>query len=323
MSKSLKISLVVGGIIVVLGSVVTALYFSNNRTGYALDADYSYNMAEEAVYPGEGSFGLAMDDAVPSPSAAMGKRVTAQSANTGGASAPVKPEAQQERLVIKTGSMSMVVENVRAGVKAIGDYAVQKGGFIVYSNIYKSGIAPYGEITVRIPAKDFDQGIEDVKAMGEVTSQSVNGQDVTEEYVDLDAQLVNLRAGEQQFLEIMKKAVKIEDILAVQTQLTYIRGQIESIQGRMKYLRQSADLSTLTVHLSTDPDVLPSVDTEDQWKPWGAVKNSFRQLVDLGKGLIDVLIWLVVFVPLWFVISLAVWGVVRLVKRLSRGKNIQ
>jgi len=214
---------------------------------------------------------------------------------------------KNERMIIKTGSLSMVVKDVNEVIVGITKYATDNGGFVVYSNIYKSGIAPTGEVTVRIPVNVFDTGIDEIKKMGEIKSESVNGQDVTEEYVDLDLQLKNLRAAENQFLQIMNRAVKIEDVLAVQRELTNVRGQIESIQGRMKYLSQSVELSTLTVYLSTDPNELPTLNPEDKWKPWAQVKDAARSLIAVSKSLVNLIIWLVVFLPVWLIIFGLVW----------------
>ncbi len=216
-----------------------------------------------------------------------------------------------DRLIIKNGSLTMVVKDVKVAVSAIIKYAESKGGFVVNSNITKDGLAPYAELTVRIPATEFDNGLGEVKQMGEVKSELVNGQDVTEEYVDLQAQLKNLSASESQFLEIMKRAVKIEDVLAVQRELTNVRGQIEGIQGRIKYLEQSAKLSSLTVYLSTDPNVLPALDQENKWKPMAEVKAAARSLVVVGKALVNLMIWLVIYIPLWILIVLIVLGVRR------------
>lgn len=225
---------------------------------------------------------------------------------------------ETDRLIIKTGSVAMVVDDVKVSVQIISDYAKANEGFVVSSNVYKQGVGLSGHVTIRIPSEKFDEKIDDIKEMGEVTSESVNGQDVTEEYVDLEAQMKNLKATETQFLEIMRRAYKIEDVLAVQRELTNVRDRIERIEGRMKYLTQSASLSTLTVHLSTDPDNLPAVDSADKWKPFGVVKNAFRSLLSVVKSFANLIIWLVVYIPLWIAIGLVVWFVVRFVKKRMR-----
>lgn len=244
-----------------------------------------------------------------------------ESGESGAAVSDSAQDLKTDRMIIKTGSLAMVVKDVKSGVAAITQYAEKNGGFVVSSNVRKQGVAPYGEITIRIPSKLFDKGVADLKSMGQVESEQVNGQDITEEYVDLTAQLKNLRAAEEQFLVIMKQATQINDILSVQRELTNIRGQIERIQGQMKYLEQSAKLSTISAYLSTDPDVLPAVDQQDKWKPLGQVKSAARSLLSVGKGLANLIIWLIIYIPLWLVIGLAVWGLVKGV-RWVRGRRI-
>ena len=227
-----------------------------------------------------------------------------------------------ERLIIKTGSLAIVVKDVNESVAKITAYAKAKGGFVVSSNIYKYGIAPRADVTIRIPVKEFDASVGEAKSLGDVESEQVNGQDVTEEYVDLDAQIRNLRATENQLMEIMKRSGTIPDVLAVQRELTEVRRDIERIQGRMKYLTQSSELSTLTVSLSTDPDALPVVEQgKDTWKPFAVLKDAVRSLLEVGKVLINFLIVFVVYIPVWFLIGLVIWVVVKIIKHFTRGKH--
>ncbi|OGH80118.1 MAG: hypothetical protein A3G08_02710 [Candidatus Magasanikbacteria bacterium RIFCSPLOWO2_12_FULL_47_9b] len=243
-------------------------------------------------------------------------------AATPGPKEPGQPDdGSVNRLIIKTGSLSMVVEDVAQTIADISAFAGQEKGFVVASQISQADIAPSGSITIRIPSARFDAAVAAVSNMGEVENRSVNGQDVTEEYVDLDAQLGNLRAAESQFLEIMKKAIRIDDILAVQRELTTVRAHIEQIEGRMKYLKQSADLSTLTVYLSTDPEGLPAIDDSDSWKPIAVVKEAMRSLTDLGKGLVSAIIWVVIYIPLWLLLFLVVYLVRRVIRRKRMQKN--
>src|SRR3990167_7058950 len=285
MSKSLKIISWAVGILVLIFVIITVLIIKNSYQE-KVTARNSATMYES------GSFGLTYGatTGLGQSSGLMAKVQEKFAGNDSGAdygagaSADSAQDLKTDRMIIKTGSLAMVVEDVKAGVAIITQYAEKKGGFVVSSNVNKQGVAPYGEITIRIPSKLFDKGVADLKTMGEVESEQVNGQDVTEEYVDLTSQLKNLRAAEDQFLFIMKQATQINDILAVQRELTNIRGQIERIQGQMKYLEQSAKLSTISAYLSTDPDVLPAVDQQDKWTPWGQVKSAARSLLSVSKG---------------------------------------
>ncbi|MFH1533404.1 MAG: DUF4349 domain-containing protein [Nitrospirota bacterium] len=227
-------------------------------------------------------------------------------------------ESYDERMIIKTGSLSIVVDDVRKSVEDIVNYAEEKGGFLVTSNVNKSGIDMNGYLTVRVPSEFLDDAIAYIKEMGDVEDERIDGQDITEEYVDLEAKLGNLQATEKQFLEIMKTAVRIEDVLAVQKELSSVRGNIESIEGRMKYLKESVDLSSLTVYLSTDPSTLPVINEEDKWKPFAIFKEALRSLLDTGKGVLNALIWLGVYLPVVIVLLLIVWGIKRYLIRKKK-----
>ncbi len=230
--------------------------------------------------------------------------------------------APSERLIIRSGQISLVVKEVPVVLKQIADFAARKGGFVVESNVYKNGLAPYGVITVRLPVKEFSQGVQEVKALGEVASESVHGTDVTEEFVDLDSRVRNLHATEDQFLLIMKQAVRIQDVLEVQSRLSNVRSEIEVIQGRMKFLRQSAELSSLTVNVSPDPSVLPvAPSAADEWKPIAVLKEALRSLRSVGTEIASGAIWVLVFFPVWVVGLIALWLLKKLIAFLLRSKN--
>ncbi|MFA4830556.1 MAG: DUF4349 domain-containing protein [Patescibacteria group bacterium] len=271
--------------------------------------------------------GVSVDGASPPPADMVFSKRVSLTAEESMASPQIAPgssgngaDQSIDRLVIKTGRFSIVVKEVREAAQAVNDYAIQKGGFVVSSDISQTGLAPYATVVIRVPVKVFDEGVGEIKNLGEVESEYIEGQDVTEEFVDLDARLKNLRATENQYLEIMKKAIKIEDILQVQNYLSAVRAEIESLQGRMKYLRESADMSTLTVYLSTDPEVLPIVDSQDKWKPWSEVKTAARSLLGLGKGLSYLIIWFVIYIPLWAFVGLVISLVYRNMKKRKEKK---
>ena len=98
--------------------------------------------------------------------------------------------------------------------------------------------------------------------------------------------------------------MKIEDILAVQRELTNVRNQIDRLDGRMKFLKESAAFSSLTVHLSSDPEDLPILDDNDTWKPLATVKDAVRGLLNVGRSLADMIIWVLVYIPVWIFLAL-------------------
>jgi hypothetical protein len=314
MSKTAKI---IFGAVVVVIILVIATFLSRTVTNRYLSATSSsgvYKQEQSAV--GYISAPMSNDAEMTVPAGRMGgsdykdavkKRMPSE--------APQIAANEIKRMVVKTGTMSIVVKDVRLGIKKVAEYAEKNGGFVVSSNISQSGNAPYGTIAIRIPSEKFDASLGEAKSLGEVVSEFTQGEDVTGEYYDLDAQLRNLQATEQQFLAIMKQATKIQDILDVQNELTEVRGRIEQIQTRMKVLKQTADYSSLTITLSTDPSVLPVVETQgEKWKPLAEAKEAARDLLDLGKDLVSVVIWVAVFTPVWgfvLIIAFVIWRKVR------------
>lgn len=162
----------------------------------------------------------------------------------------VSAAATSERMVIRTASMALVVDDVTASLNEITNLAEANGGYVVNSDIREDSSRLYANISFRVEAGKFAATLQALRDLAvDVRSESTSGQDVTEEYIDLDAQLRNLEASEAQLLELMDKAGTVEEILKVQQQLTSTRGQIEQIKGRMQYLQQSASLSSIYVSL--------------------------------------------------------------------------
>ncbi|NQU83778.1 MAG: DUF4349 domain-containing protein [Parcubacteria group bacterium] len=334
MSKKAKIFLSIAIAVVLLIFVCVVINYYNN-SDYAYERQLAPRAAMDEVASNEMGMVYGSATGLGSSEGALSKVKSALTkSKSAGSSAPSSQVVNDsssgqtknttERLIIKKGSFSIVVKDVVKSAKAVGEYAIKKGGFLVSSNIYKNqtSLAFTATVVVRIPAKEFDSGVGEYKKLGEVKSQSVTGQDVTEEYVDLSAQMKNLKATEEQFLTIMKKAVEIKDILSVQRELTNVRSQIERLQGRLKYLEQSASLSTITVYLSTDSESLPVVTEDNTWKPIKIVKEALRSLLEVGKSLSYLVIWFVVYIPLWIVIGLSVLLIRWLYRRVNSKKVV-
>ena len=155
-----------------------------------------------------------------------------------------------DRMIVRTGNMALVVEDVSVAIEQITSMASRLTGYVVSSNVWQDRERLYGSISIRVPAERFDEAIKTLRALAvDVTTETTNSQDVTEEYTDLTSRLKNLKATEAQLLKILEKAEKVEDILAVQRELTDIRGQIEQTQGRMQYLERTAASSLISVSL--------------------------------------------------------------------------
>jgi hypothetical protein len=152
--------------------------------------------------------------------------------------------------IIKTAYFTVEVKDVPGAVETLKTLAAQKGGYISSTNVQKNyNDRLSGSVILRVPAQEFDSTLAGVRALGTVKSASTQGQDVTEEYVDIQAQKASYQNQLAQYNEIMKRAVKVEDVITVQQQIDRVQTELNRLEGRLKYLDSRIDLSTITVSL--------------------------------------------------------------------------
>ncbi len=156
-----------------------------------------------------------------------------------------------DRMIVRTGSLVILVEDVPGTIDRIAKLAEDMKGYVVSSTSGKEGERLVGGISIRVPAEKYNEAVQGIRNMAlEITSDTSSSQDVTEEYTDITSRLRNLEASEQQLLKLMEKATKIEDIIAIQRELTSVRGQIEQAKGRKLYLERTSATSLIQVKLS-------------------------------------------------------------------------
>ena len=204
----------------------------------------------------------------------------------------------EERMIVRTGDMSLIVEDVVKTRDEIVQLAVRLGGWVVESNIYGEEEEKTGYISIRVPADKFDQAITELRGLAvRVISESTSSQDITEEYVDLQSRLRNAEATESQYLALLEKAVKVEDALKVYEALTQIRYEIEQIKGRMQYLERTSAMSQISVNLSPVATAKPLV--SPAWSAKEAAKSAIRGLTTFGQGLGTAAIGAAIYSPIW------------------------
>ena len=157
-----------------------------------------------------------------------------------------EPEPVEQKL-IKTSYITLEVEDFYETSTSIKEIVSFHKGYIADTSERDDDGRKYGYITARVPQQYFEDVTEEIKALGKVDEAKTAVEDVTEEYVDLQARLNNLKKQEERYLEILGAATTVEDILSVETQLERIRGEIESYEGRLQYLDSLIDYATLHI----------------------------------------------------------------------------
>lgn len=166
-------------------------------------------------------------------------------------------EVARDRMLIKTGNLSMEVEDAKQSRKQIGEIANKFKAYISDERLDDYGDRLNTSLTIRVPSSSYDTLVALIEEVGEKTdSKSVNVQDVTEEYIDVEARLKTKKELEARYREILKQANTVTDILSVESNLNSVRAEIESMEGRLKYLMSQVSFSTLNLNfyqrLSTD-----------------------------------------------------------------------
>ena len=222
----------------------------------------------------------------------------------------ITDELTEDRKIVKTGSITLEVGNITDVMDKVAEMADELNGYVVssYKYEYKRGIS--GRITIRVPFEKFEEAFARLRQLAvSVPYETTTAKDVTEDYVDLEAQLSNLQATEAQYLVLMEKAANVEEMLMVQRELSKVRGEIEQIEGRMQYLEQTSETSLIEVDLQETKGLA------EPWSASAAFQSAVRGLTTFGRWLATALIWLGIFCWAW-VPSLIIW-----LRRRRRAKS--
>ena len=223
------------------------------------------------------------------------------------------------RKVIQNAEMTIETDKPNEGQQKIGVIAEKHGGFVVVSESKHNEAASQNvastevNVVVRVPAQNFQATIDEIRAVGgRILHEKSSGQDVTEEYIDLEARIRTKKALEAQFLEIMKQARKISDAMEVQTQLAEVRTEIERLEGRRRFLENQSALSTINITLHTPIQVVAAATRGFFYD----LKAAFGNGVDIGSGIfLGVIQFVIVMIPVMLFIVAPAWLVFKWLRR--------
>ncbi|HHZ64250.1 MAG TPA: DUF4349 domain-containing protein [Flavobacteriales bacterium] len=183
---------------------------------------------------------------------------------------------QVERKLIKDGRVEFETESIKSTRKTVFKAVDKYKGYISSDQEYKSPGRSSNTIVIRVPAKDFDNLLNDATSgVDKFESKEINVKDVTEEFLDIQARLKTKKELESRFLDLLKQAKTVTEILEIEKQIGELRSDIESIEGRLKYLEDQVSLSTLTMTFyQSNPD-----ETEFGRKFKNGFRNGWENLI--------------------------------------------
>lgn len=208
---------------------------------------------------------------------------------------------QIERKIIKSANLQVEVKDIQNADSSLVALVNELNGFISNSRKWEtSDQRQFSNFTIRIPVDQFTEVISKIEAFGDVKDRYLYGNDVTEEYIDTDSRLQNLKLQEDRYRELLNQAVKVEDILQIERELERVRSSIESLEGRLQYFDDQVGLSTINVEFM-EPEPI-------SFSNMGIV-SAFRQAV---KKMVDTFYQLIIRVgiilPYLFLIAIVYFG---------------
>jgi hypothetical protein len=210
-------------------------------------------------------------------------------------------------MVLRTAQLTVQVTDMESALAQARQIATRGGGFVSASNTRVEKVNDQdrmiADLTLQVRSDAADATLSELRGLGKVTTETSGSQDVTEEYVDLTSNLRNLQASESAILKLMDKATQIQDVLALQRELTNVRGQIERIQGRKTFLERRSDMATITLALRLPPP--DGTRVAGGWDPIGVAARGWQASLAVLRGAAEALIvvvafswWLIPFIAL-------------------------
>ena len=236
---------------------------------------------------------------------------------------------RSNRMIIKNADVRLMVKDTDVAIDRATQIIGDAGGYIVSSRVwyqdYYGNNLKYAAITIGIPVDEFERTLVRLRDLAvRVVDEVASGDDVTEQYVDLQSQLTNLEATRARIQDFLKDAKTVDEALRINQELANIEAQIEQIKGRMNYLNDRSAYSTITINFEPEFPVLTPTPTPTAyptatpvpWKPGDTFDEAKKTVTVAYQGIADFLIWVgVVIVPILLPIALMLWAIWKLMNR--------
>jgi hypothetical protein len=245
--------------------------------------------------------------------------------SSGGATAPQTSASNSatafDQLIVRTAQLTLRVSNVGDALGWVRTIAGARGGLVFSSSSYVQDDSQYAQVTIKVPTAVFDDVMNELRGgplVDEVEREDVTSQDVTGEYVDNDSLLASLRETQTRFLALLDKADTVDDILRLEYELTNVRSQIETLQGRQNYLKDATSLATIAVSLYPTGAAEPAVADEGGFSIEHVASTAWEHSRAIVEGALTVVLTALILGLTFLPFALVGWLVARFVRGRRR-----
>lgn len=210
-----------------------------------------------------------------------------------------------EKKIIRNGNMTLRSEKLDRSRRRLDSLARVLGGYIASETYNDNERQVSYNVNYRIPASVLDSFLIAVESGGDrLEHKSINANDITEQYYDIKIRLENERKVEQRYIELLKRARSVKDILEIEEKLGRVRQEIESKEGRLRYMDNQVDFSTISVYVYQNKEIKYEPDERE-----GFGQRLIQSLHRGWLGIVSVLLFLINLWPLWLIL-LIVWRII-------------
>jgi hypothetical protein len=251
---------------------------------------------------------------------------------TGLTGQPARTGPVSNRLIVKNAELELTVENTDIAINRSLGIVQEYGGYIISNQTWFNGEGKYASLAIGVPSESFEEMMRRLKDLAVVvTNETASGQDVTDEFVDLESRLRNLEATADRIRDFLKDANDVDKALEVSNKLSEVEQEIEQVKGRMAYLKDRAAFSTITLQLvpqlptpTPTPEPTPTA-TPVPWSAGQTFNDASNFATTTAKGLFqvsaDLIIWFaIVVLPCLVPIIGLLWLGSRVVQRFQSVK---
>lgn len=226
----------------------------------------------------------------------------------------IKPVVKEKK-IIKDGTVSVKTNDIAASKKNIDELLKKLNGYYETEDLQNNDQSISYDLKIRVPTDNFEKLISTIEnGKDELTSKSIQARDVTEEFVDITTRLANKREYLKRYKELLSRASTVKDILDIEENIRVIEEEIESKEGRLKYLNDQVSFSTLNLNLYKEKEYIYKPQEQDKFSE--RIKNSISEG---WTSIVDFLLWLFSIWPFIILIT----GVLYIIRKIRKKRKNQ